>query len=205
MRLDYGCAPKKLTVLSKRLLIAGGLLILPVSMRLDRLAASEPAANVASTCEQVPASKQVSAPKTDPRTVRLETFLARLHCPIAGMAADFVHAADQNRLDWRLLPSISVIESGGGKAYRNNNIFGWNNGLEPFPSLRAGLDVVASRLGHSPLYRNLDSLGKLHVYNPDESYADKVLDVMNRISPKVNLQEALNRVPSRAAITYAAE
>lgn len=181
MRLDYGCAPRKPTVFARRVLIAACLLVLPVSMKLDKLDASQPTKDAARTFERA------QAPKPDPRTVRLASFLARLHCPIVVMAQDFVHAADENRLDWRLLPSISVIESGGGKAYRNNNIFGWNNGIEPFPSLRAGLDLVASRLGHSPLYRNLDSVGKLRVYNPDEAYASKVVDVMNRISPKVTL------------------
>lgn len=199
MRLDYGCVPDKLAVFSKQLMIAGGLLILPLSMRVDKVAASQPAANPNKTCNPS------AAPKPDPRTVRLAVFLSRLRCPIATMAGEFVHAADENRLDWRLLPSISVIESGGGKAYRNNNIFGWNNGLEPFPSLRAGLDLVASRLGHSPLYRNRDLVGKLRIYNPDQSYAGKVLDVMNRISPNVNLQQAVNRIPQRPNLAYAGE
>jgi hypothetical protein len=121
------------------------------------------------------------------------------------MASDFIHVADENSLDWRLLPSISVIESGGGKAYRNNNIFGWNNGLEPFPSLRAGLDLVASRLSHSPIYRNRDVIGKLHLYNPDETYADRVLGVMHRISPNVNIQEAQDHLPARASVADIAE
>lgn len=99
-----------------------------------------------------------------------------------NLAEDFVHAADDNHLDWRLLPSISVIESGGGKAYRNNNVFGWN-ALQPFPSIRAGLNTVAFKLGNSPLYRNHDVRGKLHLYNPDETYATKVMSVMNGISP----------------------
>jgi hypothetical protein len=99
------------------------------------------------------------------------------------MAEDFVRAADDNHLDWRLLPSISVIESSGGKAYRNNNIFGWGiGGPLPFPSIRAGLNMVAFKLGKSALYRNLDIPGKLRVYNPDASYPGKVMDVMNRIS-----------------------
>lgn len=192
MRLDYAFVQKRLVVLSKRLIIAGGLLVLPVSIGFDRLAASQPPEDSGQ------GGIRAAVPKPDPRTVRLEIFLSRLHCPIASMAPDFVHAADQNRLDWRLLPSISVIESGGGKAYRNNNIFGWNNGLAPFPSLRAGLDLVASRLSHSPIYRNRDLIGKLHLYNPDESYAGKVLGVMNLISPSVNLQEATSRLPANA-------
>jgi len=121
--------------------------------------------------------------KVDPRSARLGRFLAKLHCPVANLANDFVTAADKNKLDWRLLPSISIVESGGGKAARNNNIFGWGNGNLKFPSIKAGLQEVAFRLGRSPLYRNHNSAGKLKVYNPDQEYASRVLDVMNRISP----------------------
>ncbi len=121
------------------------------------------------------------------------------------MAEDFVHAADDNHLDWRLLPSISVIESGGGKAYRNNNIFGWGiNGLWLFPSIRAGLNLVAFKLGRSPLYRNHDVVGKLHLYNPDETYASKVMEVMNRISPKVDLSPAGRLVQRQNEYVYEA-
>jgi hypothetical protein len=121
------------------------------------------------------------------RVIRLHGFLAKLHCPVVDLARDFVLAADANHLDWRLLPSISVIESGGGKQYRNNNIFGWNQGLEIFPSIRAGLDTVAFKLGQSSLYRNRNVLGKLRLYNPDDSYPGRVLSVMRRISPVVDL------------------
>lgn len=119
------------------------------------------------------------------------------------MAEDFVHAADDNHLDWRLLPSISVIESGGGKAYRNNNIFGWNQGLQPFPSIRAGLNLVAFKLGQSPLYRNQNLLGKLRLYNPDASYTYKVIDVMNRISPVANVSSAEHLIHRQNEYLYA--
>ena len=127
--------------------------------------------------------QKATVAKVDPRTVRLGRFLAKLHCPVANLAKDFISAADKNKLDWRLLPSISIIESGGGKAARNNNIFGWGNGNLKFSSVKAGLQEVAFKLGRSPLYRNRDSAGKLKVYNPDEEYAMRVIDVMNRISP----------------------
>ncbi|HEY7210719.1 MAG TPA: hypothetical protein VH477_10650 [Bryobacteraceae bacterium] len=152
--------------------------MLPLTSKLDRVSG-----------KPVPPEKPhlapplAPAPKPDPRATRLHRFLAGLHCPVASMAEDFVHAADDNHLDWRLLPSIAVIESGGGKAYRSNNIFGWDQGLMPFPSIRAGLHLVAFKLGRSPLYRNQDVPGKLHYYNPDESYPGKVMAVMNRISP----------------------
>ena len=57
--------------------------------------------------------------QNDPRLHVLENFFAARHCPVSGLAEEFLIAADKNGLDWRLLPSISLIESGGGKAARN--------------------------------------------------------------------------------------
>ncbi len=173
--------------------MAAGLLILPVSARLEKAASAEP----------VPAKTSKSTVAADPRTARLRRFIANLHCPVLAMAEDFVHAADDNHLDWRLLPSISVIESGGGKAYRNNNIFGWDQGLQSFPTIRAGLNLVAFKLGKSPLYRNRDVFGKLRLYNPDASYAYKVIDVMNRISPAADVTSAERLVHRQNEYVYA--
>jgi hypothetical protein len=130
-----------------------------------------------------------SHPRTDLRTVRLKKFMNKLHCPVAYLSEDFVRAADDNHLDWRLLPSIAIIESGGGKAYirEKNNIFGWGGGEIYFDSVRAGLQTVAHELGRGSLYRRHNSLGKLHLYNPDENYAQQVMAVMRRISPVVKL------------------
>lgn len=154
-------------------MIIAALVTLPLTAKLETVPAPKP----------VPEKQPQKAVKPDPRAIRLRGFFAKLHCPVLNLSEDFVQAADKNQLDWRLLPSISIIESGGGKAYRNNNLFGWNNGDEVFPSLRAGLDLVAFKLGKSPLYRNRDVVGKLRIYNPDASYPGKVIDVMNRISP----------------------
>ena len=120
----------------------------------------------------------------DPRIVKLHGFLTHLNCPIASMARDFVQIADAKHLDWRLLPSIAVVESGGGKAYRNNNIFGWNAGHQTFPTIRSGIEQVADRLAYSPLYRQRNCLRKLHMYNEDKNYAAIVLGLMHRISPE---------------------
>src|SRR5207248_7451405 len=92
-------------------------------------------------------------------------------------------AADMNHLDWRLLPSISIVESGGGREARNNNLFGWNGGKAMFVSIRAAIHEVGGRLGNSKLYRNKDVDGILRVYNPRASYSGIVKSVMRRISP----------------------
>src|SRR5437868_3562910 len=81
-------------------------------------------------------------PPSDPRLARLRQFFNSHTCPLIKFAPDFLIAADENDLDWRLLPSISVLESGGGKNYRNRNVFGWRSGRHRFSSVRAGIHEV---------------------------------------------------------------
>jgi hypothetical protein len=194
MRIGYSWLRRTGYGFSKQLMIIAGLIALPITMRLERTASAEP----------LGARPTPEAVKPDARTVRLAAFFSKLHCPVAYLAQDFVEAADDNQLDWRLLPGIAVIESGGGKAARNNNIFGWNNGNQFFPTLRAGINQVAFKLGKSALYRNRDSAGKLRIYNPDENYAHTVLDVMNRISPVVNLDPVRRIIRRESEFVYAA-
>jgi len=117
----------------------------------------------------------------DSRVIQLRRFLQARDCPISRFAPDFIAAADRFALDWRLLPSISYVESGGGKEYRGNNIFGWGNGVQAFPSIRAGIRVVASRLAKSSLYRDKSLDDVLRTYNPDLAYGARVKAVMVRL------------------------
>jgi hypothetical protein len=151
---------------SKRLVVFAGLLAMPVG------------SNV--TMDITP----IARPDADPRMVRLQQYLAARDCPLEKYATDFIEAADANDLDWRLLPSISVIESGGGKEYINNNVFGWDSCRQKFPTIRAGIHLVASRLANSQLYRGKDLEGKLRTYNPAvDEYPLMVQTVMRSISP----------------------
>ncbi len=172
MRASYGRV-RISSVFWKRIVIAAGLFLLPAIATLE-----EPI-----RFSHTPPPSLKITPVSDTRIQSLQRFLNKLHCPVATLAFDFIQAADENQLDWRLLPSISVIESSGGKQYRNNNVFGWNQGLEVFPSIEAGLRTVAFKLGRSSLYRHRDVLGKLRLYNPDEQYPCRVMSVMKRISP----------------------
>jgi hypothetical protein len=121
--------------------------------------------------------------RTDPRLETLRTFFRNADCPAEQYAAAFLEAADFNELDWRLLPSLSFVESTGGKAARHNNMFGWDSGRARFPSPIAGIHAVGYRLSHSGLYKDkgLDKL--LATYNPNVEYGRKVKSVMRRIAP----------------------
>ncbi len=121
-----------------------------------------------------------SVDRKDPRLSRLEQFFADRGCPLREAAVDFLIAADQNHLDWRLLPSISMIESSGGKIFKNNNVFGWDSN-QSFPSVRAGIHFVASKLAKSKLYRGKDVNEKLQVYNPLPGYVARVKAVMQAL------------------------
>jgi len=117
----------------------------------------------------------------DPRQRRIWKYFADRDCPLRDSAADFLLAADQNELDWRLLPSISMIESSGGKDYRNNNVFGWDSCRESFPSVRAGIHFVALMLAKSKIYKGKNVDEKLLTYNPQPDYAHRVKAVMRAI------------------------
>jgi hypothetical protein len=122
-------------------------------------------------------------PQPDHRIIRLQQFLQERDCPVKALAPDFIEAADRHNLDWRLLPSISFVESTGGKFYRNNNIFGWANGNVRFPTVRHGIHLVANRLAEGRHYRNKTTDQLLATYNPRPAYRIRVKQVMQQIAP----------------------
>ena len=123
------------------------------------------------------------SPADDVRLNKLRKFFLTLNCPLAPVTEVFVAEADSHNLDWRLLPSLAVIESSGGKVSRGNNIFGWNNGHTSFPTLGAAIHQVARTLADGNAYKNKSLMALLRTYNPVEGYAEKVQQVMRQISP----------------------
>jgi len=121
--------------------------------------------------------------RNDPRLACLEKFFSQVDCPARQLANVFLEAADDYHLDWRLLPSLSFIETGGGKAAHNNNLFGWACGRAHFGSLAAGIHQVGFQLAHRPPYRHKNVAQILAIYNPNADYAQKVTSVMRQIAP----------------------
>lgn len=131
---------------------------------------------------QTLSSTQLPDYQQDARLKHLQKFFAKGNCPAQKYSLVFLEAADSNDLDWRLLPSISFIESTGGKAAKNNNLFGWDSGRVGFSSPAEGIQTVGYRLSHSQLYRDKGVDEILAVYNPDSEYAGRVKSVMRQIS-----------------------
>jgi hypothetical protein len=152
--------------ISSRIVILAGLVSLPMAVS-PRLGQSIPAADY----------------RNDPRLERLRAFFTKLDCPAWKYAATFLEAADDYALDWRLLPSLSYVESTGGKAARNNNLFGWDSGRAHFSSPVAAIHMIGFNLAHSERYRDKDLDALLMTYNPTVEYVAKVKSVMRRIAP----------------------
>ncbi len=121
-------------------------------------------------CQETVDSKHGS----DARVERLTYFFAANRCPVKHLAPDFVSAADRYQLDWRLLPSISIVETGCGRQQKRNNLFGWASARKGFESLRAGIYAVAERLANSKLYRDKELDALLRMYNRHAGYGQKV-------------------------------
>jgi hypothetical protein len=120
----------------------------------------------------------------DNRIDKIRQFFLAQRSPLAKHAEVFLGAADKHGLDWRLLPSLAIVESAGGGVYRNNNVFGWGNGRIRFESIGDSIRVVAERLTNALPYRNKTVEGKLKAYNPvNKKYADHVLGIMESIGP----------------------
>lgn len=121
----------------------------------------------------------------DDRCTTLKSFFKKHGSPLHAKAAAFLEAADEHKLDWRLLPGIAMVETSGGKHGRPNNVFGWNSGRTGFKSVEAGIQYVAGRFAHSPIYRGRTALGILTAYNPArQQYPPKVIRFMQQLTPE---------------------
>ncbi len=121
--------------------------------------------------------------KFDLRESILRQFFKDNHCPIEPYSGIFVSEADEHGLDWRLLPSLSVIETGGGRHARGFNLFGWANGKTTFDSISDAVHHVASVLSMGKAYQGKDLKGKLLTYNRRAEYSIAVTDLMKKIYP----------------------
>ena len=85
---------------------------------------------------------------TDERVEKLKTYLASYNSPLTPYAKVFVQKADQYELDWRLVASISGVESTFGKRLPSNsyNAYGWNGGNFYFKDWEDGIDTVSKTL-----------------------------------------------------------
>src|SRR5581483_10427991 len=70
----------------------------------------------------------VEAKQLDTRAQILHNYLESKNSPLANYSQDFIDAADQNGVDWKLVPAISGVESTFGQAEPAGSFNAWGVG-----------------------------------------------------------------------------
>src|SRR5258706_8348836 len=124
----------------------------------------------------------------DARVARVKNFLDGFHSPLAEYAERIVEDADNLSIDYRLIPSIAVQESGGCKKIIEDsfNCFGfgiYGKNVTRFSNYTEAIDTVSKYLGKH-VGRGLNTpqaLGTL--YNPSNhnNWSENVQSFMDQI------------------------
>lgn len=99
----------------------------------------------------------------DYRVENLKNFFAKFNSPLEPYAVDFVDYADIYGLDYRLVPSISGVESTFGKQipYKSYNAYGWANGNYSFKSWPDSIYIVSSTLRAKYIDKGAASIARI--------------------------------------------
>ncbi|NMB70436.1 glucosaminidase domain-containing protein [candidate division WWE3 bacterium] len=109
--------------------------------------------------------------KVDKQQV-LEEFFAKYNSPLKPYAKDFIKVAEKYDMDYRLLPSISCIESSCGKRLipGSYNPFGWGiygTKVTTFDSYSEAIEVVGKGLNDNYIKKGYDTVDKIApIYTP---------------------------------------
>jgi hypothetical protein len=128
-------------------------------------------------------SAPVARPLTESRSARLERFFRLYRCPEPTYISEYLRIADENQLDYRLLPAISIRETQCGVHENRNNRLGYHPEEADFPTVLAGIEFIGKRLAEHPYYRGKDIAAKLFRYNPMAAYPGEVQSIMRQIEP----------------------
>lgn len=122
------------------------------------------------------------------RADKIETYFKKRKMPLAGQGMTMVLAAEENNIDWRLLPAIAIKESTGGKFACGKNPFGWGSCKIKFDTWETAIATVARNLGgNNPAtaryYKDATTEKKLYHYNGSviPTYTAEILEFMDLI------------------------
>lgn len=119
-------------------------------IQVDKLAGSDILSNIKK--ETVTLNGGIGLQTSDSRILAMRKFLSDYNSPMAPYADVFITEADRYGLDWRLVASISGVESAFGNLIprNSNNGWGWRGGpggaYSIFESWGAGIKVITRGL-----------------------------------------------------------
>lgn len=124
----------------------------------------------------------------DNRAKILKKFLQFYNSPLADNAETFVKQADANNLDWRLVASISGVESTFGKQipYNSYNAWGWGiygNNMIYFTSFDEAIETISKALRENYIDKwgaqNVYQIGRFYAASP--TWTQRVVYFMNKV------------------------
>lgn len=126
--------------------------------------------------------------EVDNRPEIIDNYFKARNMPLEGYGQKMVEIADTYKLDWRLLPAISIRETSGGKHLCKNpkapnNPFGWGSCRIGFESINKAIETVGYKLANLSVYKDKTTQRKLYHYNGTvvPTYPAEVLAIMETI------------------------
>jgi len=162
--------------MAKNILVKKLILFLSVFIMLPISSYSLDVVSIRAPQQQVVA---VDAKQLDKRAQILKEYLARYDSPLQNHAQDFVDAADQYHIDWKLLPAIAGVESTFGKQIPGGyNAYGWGvygDQALAFKSWTAGIFEVSRGIKEGYVDKGLsEPLAMNRVYAASPTWGFKV-------------------------------
>jgi len=124
------------------------------------------------------------------KTEKINTYLQNRNAPLAIYSEYIVLLANKYDLDYRLVPAISIIESGGGEnLYRPYNAWGWGGAKgHTFDSWEESIYTVTRGIAEGYNQRGAATPEEIapnyNPHTPDE-WGSKVQLVMNQMGPEL--------------------
>lgn len=139
----------------------------------------------------------IVAKELDPRALVLMDYFAKYNSPLENHSQDFIDAADEYELDWKLVPSIAGVESTFGK-FTPGGFNGWGWGVYGdqalgFSSWRHGIFTVSKGLKENYINRGLtDPYSMNRIYATSPTWGSRVSYFMNDLDQFAKSHRALS-------------
>ena len=153
--------------------------------------------NAASSAALTPVT--IGAKETeDYRVKALSNVFKKYNSPLEPYASAYVQAADKYGVDWRLLPSISGLESSFGVHLMPNsyNAYGWGGGHIYFKNWEDGIDHINKTLKANYMEKwgatNVWEIGPIYAESPTWSVrVNRFMEEINSEYLAVSAKQAL--------------
>ena len=141
--------------------------------------------------------------KLDNKAQILSAYLASYNSPLEHSAQDFVDAAKEYHLDWKMLPAIAGVESTFGKFIPGGyNAYGWGvygNQAIYFKSWKEGIFAVSKGLRENYFNKGLTEAYSINrVYAASPRWGGNVTYFMNDLEKFAARYEAKQKHLSQA-------